>query len=144
MFDIAPMRSIPRAHRDPLRTSHDALLLIMLLLDADGEDETLVLVLDEQRCGIAVIRVTGTSDPDALLGVVDHVTEAGRAAPNAAGLILVTTRANGAISVDDLWRWHEADETCADADLELVEWFVVSTEVSCPRELCGVATRWVA
>lgn len=146
MFDIAPMRSIPRAHRDPLRTAHDALLLIMLLLDTDDDDcdETLVLVLDEQRCGIAVIRVTGTRDPDALLGVLDHVTEAGRTSPDAAGLILVTTRDEGAISVDDLWRWHEADTSCADADLELVEWFVVSTQVSCPRELCGVAARWVS
>lgn len=144
MFDSPPMRSIPRAHRDPLRTSIDALLLIMLLLDTDAQDETMVFVLDDARRGIGVMRVAGTGDPDSLLGVVDHVTEASQSSPGAAGLILVSARASSAISVDDLRRWHEADESCADADLDLVEWFVVSTEVSCPRELCGVAPRWAA
>jgi hypothetical protein len=144
MFDSPPMRSIPRAHRDPLRTSLDALLLIMLLLEADAHDETMVLVLDDERRGTAVMRVTGTGDPDSLLGVVDHVTETSRASPDAAGLILVSARASSAISVDDLRRWHEADASCTDADLDLIEWFVVSNEVSCPRELCGIAPRWAA
>jgi hypothetical protein len=142
MFDSSPMRAIPRAHRDPLRTSVDALLLIMLLLDTDAQDETMVFVLDDARRGIGIMRVTGTGDPDSLLGVVDSVAEASQSSPGAAGLILVSARASSAISVDDLRRWHEADESCSDADLDLVEWFVVSTEVSCPRELCGVAPRW--
>ncbi len=142
MFDSPPMRAIPRAHRDPLRTSVDALLLIMLLLDTDAQDETMVFVLDDARRGIGIMRVTGTGDPDSLLGVVDSVAEASQSSPGAAGLILVSARASSAISVDDLRRWHEADESCSDADLDLVEWFVVSTEVSCPRELCGVAPRW--
>ena len=144
MFDSPPMRAIPRAHRDPLRTSVDALLLIMLLLDTDAQDETMAFVLDDARRGIGVIRVTGTGDPDSLLGIVDSVAEASRSSPAAAGLILVSARATSAISVSDLRRWHEADESCADADLDLIEWFVVSTEVSCPRELCGVAPRWAA
>ncbi len=144
MFDSPPMRAIPRAHRDPLRTSVDALLLIMLLLDADAQDETMVFVLDDARRGMGVMRVTGTGDPDSLLGVVDYVAEASQSSPGAAGLILVSARASGGISVDDLRRWHEADESCTDADLDLVEWFVISTEVSCPRELCGVAPRWAA
>jgi hypothetical protein len=142
MFDSPPMRAIPRAHRDPLWTSVDALLLIMLLLDTDAQDETMVFVLDDARRGIGIMRVTGTGDPDSLLGVVDSVAEASQSSPGAAGLILVSARASSAISVDDLRRWHEADESCSDADLDLVEWFVVSTEVSCPRELCGVAPRW--
>jgi hypothetical protein len=142
MFDSPPMRAIPRAHRDPLRTSVDALLLIMLLLDTDAQDETMVFVLDDARRGIGIMRVTGTGDPDSLLGVVDSVAEASQSSPGAAGLILVSARASSAISVDDLRRWHEADESCSDADLDLIEWFVVSTEVSCPRELCGVAPRW--
>jgi hypothetical protein len=142
MFDSPPMRTIPRAHRDPLRTSVDALLLIMLLLDTDAQDETMVFVLDDARRGIGIMRVTGTGDPDSLLGVVDSVAEASQSSPGAAGLILVSARASSAISVDDLRRWHEADESCSDADLDLIEWFVVSTEVSCPRELCGVAPRW--
>jgi hypothetical protein len=142
MFDSSPMRAIPRAHRDPLRTSIDALLLIMLLLDTNAQDETMVFVLDDARRGIGIMRVTGTGDPDSLLGVVDSVAEASQSSPGAAGLILVSARASSAISVDDLRRWHEADESCSDADLDLVEWFVVSTEVSCPRELCGVAPRW--
>ncbi len=142
MFDSPPMRAIPRAHRDPLRTSVDALLLIMLLLDTDAQDETMVFVLDDARRGIGIMRVTGTGDPDSLLGVVDSVAEASQSSPGAAGLILVSARASSAISVDDLRRWHEADESCSDANLDLVEWFVVSTEVSCPRELCGVAPRW--
>ena len=144
MFDSPPMRAIPRAHRDPLRTSVDALLLIMLLLDTDAQDETMVFVLDDARRGIGIMRVTGTGDPDSLLGVVDSVAEASQSSPGAAGLILVSARASSAISVDDLRRWHEADESCSDANLDLVEWFVVSTEVSCPRELCGVAPRWAA
>jgi hypothetical protein len=144
MFDSPPMRAIPRAHRDPLRTSIDALLLIMLLLDTDAQDETMVFVLDDARRGIGIMRVTGTGDPDSLLGVVDSVAEASRSSHGAAGLIVVSARSSSAISVDDLRRWHEADESCADADLDLVEWFVVSTEVSCPRELCGVAPRWAA
>ncbi len=141
-FGRSPIRPIPRAHRDPLRNSADALLLVMLLLSPEAVDETMVLVLDDARCGIAVLRVTGTGDPDTLLGVVDSVTEASRTSSEAAGLILVSTRASSAISIDDLARWHEADESCIDADLDLVEWFVVGDSVSCPRELCGVAPRW--
>ncbi len=143
-FDCSPMRAIPRAHRDPLRTPVDALLLIMLLLEPDALDEIMVLVLDDARCGIAVLRVTGTEDPDTLLGVVDCVTEATRASPEAAGVIFVSSRASSAVGVDDLRRWHEADESCADADLDLVEWFVMGEGVSCPRELCGVPPRWAA
>ena len=143
-FESSPMRAIPRAHRDPLRTAVDALLLIMLLLDPEARDETMVFVLDDARRGIGVVRVTGTGDPDSMLGVVDDVAEASQSSPAAAGLILVSARARAAIGVDDLRRWHEADQSCADADLDLVEWFVVSTEVSCPRELCGVAPRWAA
>jgi len=142
MFDSPPLRAIPRAHRDPLRSSLDALLLIMLLLEHDALDETLVLVLDDARRGIAVMRITGTGDPDSLLGVVDSVAEASRASPEAAGVILVSARPSSAITVDDLQRWHDADQSCADADLELVEWFVVSHEVACPRALCGVTSRW--
>lgn len=144
MFENPLMRAIPRAHRDPLETPLDALLLIMLLLERGAYDETLVLVLDDARRGVGVLRVTGTSDPDSLLGVVDHVAEAIRASPEASALILVSARESSALSVDDLHRWHEADESCADADIDLVEWFVVSNEISCPRELCGVPPRWAA
>jgi len=144
MFDNPPLRAIPRAHRDPLRSPFDALLLIMLLLEHDAQNETLVLVLDDARRGIAVMRVTGTGDPDTLLGVVDQVAEASRASSEAAAIVLVSARQCSAVGIDDMHRWHEADESCADADLELIEWFVVGNEVTCPRVLCGVDSRWAA
>lgn len=148
MFDIPPLHRIPRAHRDPIRSPFDALRLVWASLDSDPRHQTVVVTLDAERCGLAVMLVNDTADPDAFLGLVDSVTEAAVVHPEMAALIVATVRPDGGFDVDDLARWHEADETCDESGLELVEWFVVgaavSVSVSCPRQLCGVPSRWAA
>lgn len=142
MFPSLSFGNLPRAHIDPIETPFDALRLILRMASAGEVAETLVLALDDRRCGVSIASVSGTDDPDAVLGVIDALTESARESFDVAGLVVASVRPNGEFEIDDLARWHEADQSCWEADIELVEWFIVGTSISCPREFCGVAARW--
>ncbi len=113
-----------------------------MLVDATTSSETLVIALDDRQCGVSIGRITGTDDPDALLGVVDVFAEAARSSIEVTGLIVASLRPDGEFVVGDLERWHDADESCAESDIDLIEWFVIGATIFCPRELCGVPARW--
>jgi len=77
-----------------------------------------------------------------MLGVIDSLAESARTTLGVAGLVVASIRPNVDFEISDLARWHEADRSCWESDIELVEWFVVGTSISCPREFCGVPARW--
>lgn len=142
MFPLPALHRIPRAHIDPIRTPGDALRLILTLMSPGTAADTMVVFLDDERCGLGVCHVHGTDDPDTVIGVVDSSADAARASCAAAGLIVATMRPQGTFVLGDLERWHQIDAACADADIDLVEWFVIGSGISSPRTFCGVPARW--
>ncbi len=143
MSHIAPLRSVPRAHRDPITNPHDALLLVLFLLDPSPDGTAMIITVDDTMRGLGVLSVTGVSGPQQVLSVIDYIAEASYAHPDVSGLLVASTHpTSSGLGVADLEAWHDADLTCRDAGLELVEWFVVGSSVSCPRELGGIPARW--
>ena len=70
--------NLPRAHIDPIEAPLVALRLILMMVDPKASAETLVLTLDHRRCGVSITHVSGTDDPDAVLGVIDALAESAR------------------------------------------------------------------
>ena len=142
IFPSMSFSNLPRAHIDPIEAPLVALRLILMMVDPEASAETLVLTLDHRRCGVSITHVSGTDDPDAVLGVIDALAESARTSLGVAGLVVASIRPNVDFEISDLARWHEADRSCWESDIELVEWFVVGTSISCPREFCGIPARW--
>jgi hypothetical protein len=133
-------RRIPRGFIDPIESRADA--LAVLSLAAPFGDDTVAILLDAQRCGIGIVVVTGTLDPDALFRVIDLCIQARYT--DLAGLVLATSRPGGDMEATDRERWIEAAVQCDDGGIELVEWFVIGEHIACPRELAGEPPRWGA
>ena len=142
MFDFTVPRRLPAAGIDPIDTPYEALSVIRAVMSPVVQFETIVLTLDPERRGRALMVVTGTDDPASMLGIVDMITELALGDPEAGGVVLASVRPRGGVGPADLERWSEADELCDAAGIELVEWFVMGSTIDCPRELCGVAPRW--
>lgn len=133
---------IPRAHIDPIVTSHNAQLLIDELIDAPRRHETLAILLDDERRGISIVSVDGTFEADAVFHVADLVVETTLSSSFVGSVILASVRPGGSDELDDLDRWIELSAQCSDVGIELVEWFVIGSRVSCPRTLLGEPSRW--
>ena len=129
---------IPRGFVDPIESKADA--LAVLSLAAPLGHDTVAILLDDERCGLGIFVVTGTTDPDAIFRIIDVCINARYT--EVSGLILATSRPGGDMQPDDRERWVEATVQCADAGVELVEWFVIGHQVACPRELVGDPPRW--
>lgn len=113
-----------------------------------------MLLLDAQRCGVGLVAVSDTLHPDAVLDVVECV--AGSAAGNERidAMVVASVRLDPSVGRsplaprqpdaerDDVDRWLEMSAIADDIGIELVEWFVIGTEVSCPRDRLGAPTRW--
>jgi hypothetical protein len=133
---------VPRGGIDPIRSADDA--LAVLALAAPYGHDTIVILLDAERCGSSIMIVTDTVDHDAMFDVIDVCVSATAAygAPIEA-MILASSRPDGDIVPDDVHRWLEAGDRCRSAGIELVEWFVIgSSGPRCPRALFGEPERW--
>lgn len=129
---------VPRGGIDPIRCEADA--LAVLVLGAPYGHDIIGITLDTERRGHTIHVVTGTTDPDALFGVIDLCLADSR--PDAHGLVLASSRPRGGLVATDRQRWVEAAAQCDDAGVELVEWFVLGDAVTRPRELAGDPPRW--
>jgi hypothetical protein len=132
------VRRIPRGGIDPIRSAADALAVFALA--APFGNDTVALVLDQERRGNTIVVVSGTTAPDALFDVIDLCLT--RCDVSVGALVIATSRPGGHITTDDVDRWVEASLQCDDAGVELVEWFVIGAEISRPRELAGDPPRW--
>ena len=144
MFESPILRRLPQAHVDPINNPLDALLVILLTMDSEPRYETVVITLDAEQCGHTIFKITGTDDPDAVLGVVDMVAEMAESDADAHAVIVASVRPDGRGLPSDFARWEELDEYCSDSGVELVEWFVLGDSVSCPREFGGAVPRWLS
>ena len=131
-------RRIPRGYIDPIESRADA--LAVLSLAAPFGHDTVAILLDTERRGIGIVVVTGTTDPDAIFGVIDVCVHSQYR--DIGGLILATGRPGGDMQAADRDRWIEATMHCDDGGIELVEWFIIGEHIACPRDLAGEPPRW--
>ncbi len=142
MHHPALHRRLPRAGIDVIDDSPTAFAMLSLSIHRPLRDETIVLLLDEAQCGKAIVVVSGTADPDAVIEVVDCITNTteplaaivvGSVRPNDDG----TTEVGG-----DVDRWLEMSDIADAAGVDLLEWYVIGRSVRCPRDLLGEPPRW--
>ena len=134
---------VPRGGIDPICSREDA--LAVLALGAPYGHDTIVVLLDRNRCGCSVMVVTDTLDGDALFRVIDTCIEATEQYPEIDAVILASSRPDADAGPDDVHRWLEASDQCRAGGLELVEWFVLGRSgPQCPRSWFGEPERWAA
>ncbi|MDJ0768491.1 MAG: hypothetical protein QNJ12_06835 [Ilumatobacter sp.] len=135
---------MPRAGIDPIDDPATAFATLAMAVHRPLRAETIALVLDDARCGLAVAVVTGTDHADDVIEVVERLVEPAAHGGRAAALVVASVRPDELDSDDgaDVDRWLEMSEIADAAGIELVEWFVVDREVSCPRDRLGEPPRW--
>jgi hypothetical protein len=133
---------IPRARIDTIACAADALALIQRVLAVPASHETIVIVLDDAHRGLGIVSVSGTSEPDQVVTVVECIARPDLFGGEGAALVVASNRPAGAVTADDIDRWFEMCDLSEVAGVELVEWFVIGRSVSCPRDLVGAPPRW--
>jgi hypothetical protein len=141
--DFCDSHRFPRARVDPL-DDDAARLIIGATIASPRRPETVVVLLDHQRCGVAIVNVANTPDPDAIHDVASICVAAADRHPTIGGVVLATVRPDGGDELDDVERWLDLDVQLADVGVELVEWYIYGRSISRPRVLVGEATRWAA
>lgn len=143
---LSPSHRLPRAGLDPITSHDDALVTIAMAVHRPLRPETIVVLLDDTRRGIALVVVTDTTRPDDVLEAVECLTRPSTHAGRAGAIVVGSVRP-GALPDDadadrDVDRWLELSEIAEGHGVELLEWFVIGTEVRCPRDHLGEAPRW--
>jgi hypothetical protein len=134
---------LPRAGVDPIRTADAAFLTVSMAVHRPLRHETIVVLLDDARCGIAIAVVTGTERPNDVIEVVECLTNPLAHDGRVAAAIVATVRPTPPVSIDDdVDRWLEMSDLAEQAGVEVLEWFVIGREVSCPRDRLGEPPRW--
>ncbi|TDT17576.1 hypothetical protein BDK89_3187 [Ilumatobacter fluminis] len=133
----------PRAHIDPIVDPATALSLFRRALAVPRRHETVIVLLDDRRCGFSIVTVDGTDEPDHVLGAIECFTHPPLVENGLDALLVATDRtADGGTEPGDADRWFEMCDLTDQAGVELVEWFVFGRTISCPRDLVGAPPRW--
>ncbi len=139
---FCPTRRIPRAGLDPISDADAALSAVALAMHLPFEHETIALLLDHERRGITITLVTGTHEPDAAVGVIECLAQAGGREHRLGAVVLASIRPDGGPLSGDADRWLEMSDIAETFGIELLEWFIVGHDISCPRDLLGESPRW--
>ena len=136
---------LPRAGVDTISCAETALLALAMAIQRPLRAETVTLLLDDQRRGIAVAVVSGTRQPDDVLEVVECFTRSAAHGGRVGSIIVASVRpdrSDEATTATDVDRWLEMSDIAEQAGVELLEWFVIGGEVTCPRDQLGEPPRW--
>lgn len=135
---------LPRAGIDPITDADTAFITISMAVHRPLRHETVVVLLDDARRGLGIVVVSGTRPAGAVVGVVETLLDPGVHAGQVSAMIVASVRPVGGTGVDgdDIDRWLEMSDLAEQADIELLEWFVIADRVSCPRDLLGEPPRW--
>lgn len=143
------MHVVPHHHRLPgagiarIDRHELGLAVITDIAAAPRRSETIVVLLDDTRRGLAIVVVTDTVRPDAVLEVVELVTTPSVLGGRVDAVLVGSVRPGGGVDPGDLDRWLELSDIVDDHGAELLEWFVLGEDgVGCPRDLLGEAPRW--
>ena len=136
---------LPRAGVDAIDCAEAALLTLAMAIQQPLRAETVTLLLDDQRRGIAVAVVSGTHRPDDVVEVVECFTRSAAHGGRLGSIIVASVRpdrSDEATTATDVDRWLEMSDIAEQAGVELLEWFVIGGEVTCPRDQLGEPPRW--
>ena len=145
MCTPAAHHRLPRAGVDTISCADTALLTLAMAIQRPLRAETVALLLDDQRRGIAVAVVSGTHQPDDVLEVVECFTRSAAHGGRVGSIVVASVRpdvADETTTAADVDRWLEMSDIAEQAGVELLEWFVISAEVTCPRDQLGEPPRW--
>lgn len=142
MHDFCTAHRVPRPHVDRIGDASTALALLRTVIATPRRAETIAVLLDEQRRGISLFVVNGTTAGDAVLDVVDVIGAAAEVDDLLRSIVLATVRPGGGVEPADVDRWLGASAALDRRGVELVEWFVVGDVIECPRDLLGAPPRW--
>ncbi|MEM9517282.1 MAG: hypothetical protein AAGA42_20710 [Actinomycetota bacterium] len=132
---------IPAARIDPSRCAAQALNVICATATTPPTHEILVLVLDECQRGISILMVHDTFVRDAVYEV-SRIVARGAPVGVRASAVVASIRPGGRADASDINRWYACDALLAEAGVVLLEWFVISDRVDCPRSLASEPPRW--
>ena len=135
----------PIAGDDPIDRHERALHAVVRAAHLPPRDETIVVFLDDARCGFAIVVVTDTVEPDAVVEVVELLTSpavhGGRVDAVVVGSI--RTRHDTRADAGDVDRWLEISDLAEGNGVDLLEWYVIGPDgASCPRDRLGEPPRW--
>jgi len=136
---------LPRAGIDTISCAETALLTLAMAIQQPLRAETVTLLLDDQRRGIAVAVVSGTHQPDDVLEVVECFTRSAAHGGRVGSIVVASVRpavTDDATTATDVDRWLEMSDIAEQAGVELLEWFVIGGDVTCPRDRLGEPPRW--
>ena len=137
---------LPRAGVDAIDCAEAALLTLAMAIQQPLRAETVTLLLDDQRRGIAVAVVSGTHRPDDVVEVVECFTRSSAHGGRVGSIVVASVRPNDDDPDDDddtdVDRWLEMSAIAEQAGVELIEWFVINGAVRCPRDRLGEPPRW--
>ena len=137
---------LPRAGVDAIDCAETALLTLAMAIQQPLRAETVTLLLDDQRRGHRRRRRVGHAPARRrargrrVLHAQRRPRRPGRAASSSPACgPSRTTRPTTATDVD---RWLEMSDIAEQAGVELIEWFVIGGDVTCPRDRLGEPPRW--
>ena len=136
---------LPRAGIDTISCAETALLTLAMAIQQPLRAETVALLLDDQRRGVAVAVVSGTHQPDDVLEVVECFTRSATHGGRVGSIVVASVRpvtADETTVATDVDRWLEMSDIAEQAGVELLEWFVIAGDVTCPRDQLGEPPRW--
>ena len=145
---LSPSHRLPRAGIDPIDSHDAALATVAMAAHRPLRPETIVVLLDDARRGIALVVVTDTQRPDDVLEVVECLTRPTAHAGRVGAVVVGTVRPGAGAEADDhvpdpdIDRWLELSDIAEGHGVELLEWFVIGADVRCPRDDLGEAPRW--
>lgn len=120
-----------------------ALTVIAASMQRPPRPQVIVLVLDTDLGGNAVVVVDGTDSPDAVIDVFELLAEGAVEADHPSTFVVAAVRPGYNALPGDADRWLELCELAEDHGCELLEWFVLSDDVAwCPRDLLAEPPRW--
>jgi hypothetical protein len=124
-------------------SADSALAVITTAMHRPPQPQVIVLVLDTDLRGHAIVIVDGTRSPDAVVEVVELVAEGAAESTHPATIVVAAVRPDYGALPGDADRWLELCEITETHGCELLEWFVFSGDVAwCPRDLLAEAPRW--
>ena len=139
-----PTHRLPRAGVDRIDSHRAAMSVISMAIHQPLRHETIVLLLDHHHRGVAVAVVTGTEADDDVLDTVERLLTA--ADLDQVGAVVVASvrpgRAGSSVGEAEIDRWLELSDIVDEAGPELLEWYVITDTVTCPRDLLGEPPRW--
>ena len=142
MSRFCGVHRLPQAGVDPIDSELVAFSMLAHVVWRPMRHEIIALLLDHEHRGISVLVVADTEPPDALFDVIDVLVDPGRGGDLLGAVVLATVRPDDTLDPRDVDRWLEASAVLGDHGIELLEWFVIGREVSCPRDLLGEPPRW--